>query len=65
MCKKDFAMVYKSKFSRFDGENPIKIPSELDQIKKSCVRDPNSDYGFLHMSNLTTIEESLVFKIVK
>jgi hypothetical protein len=65
MCKKDFAMVYKTKLSRFDSENPLSSVSELDDGKKKCIRDPNTDYGFLHLSNLTSIEESLVYKIVK
>ena len=32
--KKDFAILIMLKFSRFDFENPIKIPSKLDGIRK-------------------------------
>jgi hypothetical protein len=68
MCKKDFTKIYKSKFSKLDSESSIKPISELAQIEpsKACTEDPNQDYGFLHKkSNLTSIEEALVFKIIR
>jgi len=66
MCKKDFAMIYKTRFSRLDTVNTLKTTNELDKKKqKVCLKDPYQDYGFEHTSNLTSIEESLVYKIVK
>lgn len=72
MCKKDFAMIYKTKFSRMDKEEQIHPVSELDMIEEKdrkanhCKRDSSEDYGFLHkFSNLTSIEEALVYKIIK
>lgn len=66
MCKKDFALIYKTRFSRLDTVNTLKTTNELDiKKKKVCVRDPYQDYSFDHTSNLTSLEESLVYKIVK
>ena len=66
MCKKDFAMIYKTRFSRLDTVHPLKNINELDYHKtKKCIRDPYQDFGFNHNSNLTSIEESIAFKIIK
>jgi len=63
MCKKDFALIYKNHFTKLKSAYPAAQQDEL-QIEK-CVRDVHDDYGFTHKSNLTDIEESLVYKIVK
>lgn len=69
LCKKDFANIYKSKFSILDSDTPIKKISEkfYDDRKRidDCLKDPNQDYGFNHSSNLTSIEEALAYKIIK
>lgn len=66
MCKKDFAMVYMTKFSRLDAEAGTKTADEIDTNKKNCVQDRNADYGFLHpYSNLTAVEEALVYRIIR
>jgi len=59
-------MIYKTRFSRLDTVNTLKTTNELDKNKqKVCLKDPYQDYGFENTSNLTSIEESLVYKIVK
>ena len=63
LCKDDFAFVYKSSFSFIKSQYSARNREESK--RKPCVRDHNTDYGFLHRSNLTGIEESLVYKIVK
>ena len=67
MCKKDFAMIYRTKFSRIESEDQIKKGNDLAKdISSACKMDVNTDYGFLHKySNLTSIEEALVYKIIK
>ena len=66
LCKKDFANIYKSRFSILDNDTPINKITELDNNpSKRCLKDPNQDYGFDHPSNLTSIEEALAYKIIK
>jgi hypothetical protein len=69
ICKKEFAQVYKSKFSKLESDTPLKRINEDVDAKASkqrhCVKDPNQDYAFDHASNLTSIEEALGYKIIK
>lgn len=70
VCKKDFAHVYKNKFSKLNSDTPIKRISEAflgekESRKRRCTKDPNQDYAFDHASNLTSIEEALGYKIIK
>lgn len=69
ICKKDFASVYKNKFSKLSSDTPIKhikedLPERAAQQRR-CIKDPNQDYAFDHASNLTSIEEALGYKIIK
>jgi len=63
LCKDDFAAVYKSSLSIIQSQYTARNRPELNS--KPCIRDHYRDYGFLHRSNLTGIEEALVYKIVK
>ena len=64
MCKRDFAIIYKNLFTGINETYPLTQRNELTNDK--CIEDPMVDYGFKHSkSNLTDIEEHLVYKIVK
>jgi hypothetical protein len=70
MCKKDYAYIYRTKFSQIYSSETIQGTGssleEGDNDKDSCKMDSNADYGFLHkFSNLTSIEEALVYRIIK
>lgn len=66
MCKKDFIKVYKFKYSKLGSESENNVNNNVIADDNTCIKDINLDYGFDHsLSNLTSIEEALVFKIVK
>jgi len=69
VCKKEFAQVYKSRFTRLNSGTPIKGIKEnlsaAEAQKRRCIKDPNQDYAFDHASNLTSIEEALGYKVIK
>lgn len=72
-CKVEFTSIYRNTFTKLKASTGQKLDYEDSSTYdpneeydyRSCTADPNKDYGFEHKSQLTFIEESIVFKIIK